>query len=389
MCSLLRSAERRRLPRQAGFTVIELMVGVALGLFASLAVTHVLVNSEGFKRTTTSGSDAQVNGALALGTVQRSVQSAGYGFAATPSIIGCPITTSYKGVAVPGFPANLVPVVITNGATDAPDTIRVLASGKTSFSVPLRVVPPGYDPANGLTNKRFPVSATAGFSGPRKDSGVVVAPGDLVIGARTAAVACEMFEVRQEPGATGFIDLLDATAGRGHWNPAAYPAAAYTDGALLLNMGQPVDITYSIQNNALAVQSLTFGGAPDFAPSYTAATEAYPDIVNLQALYGKDTNADGSVDTWDNATPTTNAGWLQVVAVRVAVVSRNAQYEKEDVTHADLQWDLGAASTVPGSTACGANKCLALKVSHLDDWKRYRYRVFETVVPLRNMLWNS
>jgi type IV pilus assembly protein PilW len=100
------------------------------------------------------------------------------------------------------------------------------------------------------------------------------------------------------------------------------------------------------------------------------------------------TNADGTVDTWDNTTPTTNADWLKVMAVRIAVVARSTQFEKSTVTFADPQWDLGANGTVTGSTACGANRCLPLKVSHLADWGRYRYRVFETIVPLRNMLWN-
>src|SRR5689334_15387844 len=78
--------------RIAGFTLIELMIGVLIGLLASLAVTQVMVNSEGQKRTTTSGSDAQVNGALALATLQRAIQSAGYGFAANPTSLGCALT---------------------------------------------------------------------------------------------------------------------------------------------------------------------------------------------------------------------------------------------------------------------------------------------------------
>ena len=41
------------------------------------------------------------------------------------------------------------------------------------------------------------------------------------------------------------------------------------------------------------------------------------------------------------------------------------------------------------TAACGTSKCLKLKIDTLPNWKRYRYRVFDTVIPLRNMLWNS
>src|SRR4051812_19374753 len=82
-------------PSQSGFTLIELMIGVLIGLFASLAVTQVLVTFEGQKRSTVSGSDAQVNGALALDAISRAVQWAGYGFGANPGALGCRINRNY------------------------------------------------------------------------------------------------------------------------------------------------------------------------------------------------------------------------------------------------------------------------------------------------------
>jgi type IV pilus assembly protein PilW len=32
---------------------------------------------------------------------------------------------------------------------------------------------------------------------------------------------------------------------------------------------------------------------------------------------------------------------------------------------------------------------VTLKVDGNADWKHYRYKVYETVVPLRNLLWQS
>jgi type IV pilus assembly protein PilW len=374
-----------RLRRQAGFTLIELMIGVLIGLLASLAVTHVLVNSEGQKRSTTSGSDAQVNGALALNTMQRTVQPAGYGFTAVPSLIGCTLTGTFSGNSVTStlasFPTVLAPVTIVDGAAGAPDSVRVLSSGTASFSIPIRMVAPGYV-AGGAT---FPVTSVRG-----------IAAGDLMVAANSAATpptsACEIFQVTANPGSVPTVARVDNA-----WNGTTTPPASYGDGAVLVNLGAPSDITYSIVNNALVMRSLKIGTDANSTPSYPAAVEVFPNIVQMQALYGKDTDANGTVDTWNNTTPTDNDGWKQVIAVRIAVVARSAQYERQDptngtyVTNANISWDVGNAGTVAGSAVCGtpASKCLTIKIDDLTDWQNYRYKLFETVIPLRNMLWNS
>jgi type IV pilus assembly protein PilW len=359
------------------------MIGVVIGLLASLAVTHVLVNSEGQKRTTTSGSDAQVNGALALSTLQRALQPAGYGFASVPAVIGCTVTATFNSnpvtATVPAFPPSLAPVTITDGASGAPDAIRVLASGKGSFAIPLRVVAVGYTDSAGY---KLPVGSVRG-----------IAAGDLIVASMTSTAApsvpCEMFQVSSNPAT-----VPEVTRSAGAWNGGAL-TNAYATGAVLINMGAPTDLTYSIVNNSLMVRALTIGSDANSTPSYTT-TELYPNIVQLQALYGRDTDGNGSVDTWDLTAPVDNAAWRQVIAVRVALVARSTQYEKENVTFPDtagtgydLNWDVGNAGTVSGSATCGASKCLSIKLNDLPDWQHYRYRLFETIVPLRNMLWNS
>jgi type IV pilus assembly protein PilW len=51
---------------------------------------------------------------------------------------------------------------------------------------------------------------------------------------------------------------------------------------------------------------------------------------------------------------------------------------------------VGSAVPTTGAVNCNnGSQCVTLKLSHLPDYQRYRYKVFETVVPLRNMLWNS
>ncbi len=215
-----------------------------------------------------------------------------------------------------------------------------------------------------------------------------VQKGDLLVAVPSTnavpGIPCEMFQATADPGAAAEVTRADNA-----WNMSNAPTGTFAEGGALINMGVPVDITYSISNNALVARSLNIASDTSSTPSYPAANELFPNIVQLQALYGKDTNADGSVDTWNTTLPATNADWMQVLAVRIVVVARSTQYEKEEVTTANLNWDVGSAGTVAGSAACGTSKCLTIKIDTLTDWKHYRYKMFETVVPLRNMLWNS
>lgn len=56
---------------QRGLSIVELMVGVLIGMLTVVAISQVLMNAEGQKRTATSGGDAQVNGTLALYALDR------------------------------------------------------------------------------------------------------------------------------------------------------------------------------------------------------------------------------------------------------------------------------------------------------------------------------
>ena len=361
-----------------GFTLVELMVGLAIGLIATLAMVSVMINSEEQKRSTTGGMDAQVNGALALSAMTREIEKAGYGFTSNRDIIGCALQNAYQGGSLVGMPARLVPVVITAGVSGAPDSIRSIASNKSSFSVPILLVSPAYAPGALL----FTAASVRGVKGPVLDaSGNVVATGDLMVAATDAATACQIFEVTADPSGAA-VDRADTA----NWNPAMYPSVGYGHGSVLVNLGNFRDVTYSVSNGDLMQGSfvLTTSGTA----SYQTFT-LYNNIVQLQAFYGKDTNNDGSVDSWDKTTPTTNAEWLQVIAVRVALLSRSTQREKVAVTFANPQWDVGTANPVAGAVVCGSSKCISLKIDNLTDWDHYRYKMFDTVVPLRNMLWKS
>jgi type IV pilus assembly protein PilW len=111
----------------------------------------------------------------------------------------------------------------------------------------------------------------------------------------------------------------------------------------------------------------------------SAATGIIDGIVQIQAQYGRDTNADGTVDTWTSTMPgvPTATDWANNLAIRVAVVARSALPEKPNPT-TQLCDTTAASPTWLGGT---------IDLTADANWQCYRYRVFQTIIPLRNLLW--
>lgn len=358
--------------KSRGVTLIELMIGMALGLLTVLVITHVSITSEGQRRTTTTGSDAQITGGLAMYAVQRDVQMAGYGVSSNLAALGCTMSASYSGTAVTGFPLVLAPVVIEDNG-NAGQKITVMFSRKPGFSVPMPVTED--HPAN---VGYFVVKSAFGTS-----------VGDMFVAVPSvvgAGSGCALLQATSSGGgvATTLSNTIIPHETTNAWNPNAL-ANAFPAGSYLLNLGPMAYRTYSV-NAALTLQTNDLGATTGVG----LAEELFPHVVKMQAMYGKDTDANGVVDTYDNTTPTTAAGWAQVLAVRVAIVARSAQYEREVVTSAAPLWNLGTGHTIAGTADCFTDsKCLSLGLGHLTDWDHYRYKVYDTVIPLRNVLWNS
>lgn len=380
----MRAMNANSLRAQRGFSLIELMVGVVIGLLTVLVITQVMTLVEGKRRTVSMGSDAQVNAALALFTMQRDLQQSGYGAIASPDALGCTVKYQFGGSGTAGS-FTLAPAVITAGASaTAPDSISLVQANITGFSAPILLTG-----AHTSTDNHFTVSSSLG-----------AAAGNLMIAAPAtwdAANWCTLFSVTNDTSAAATtlsnmnVPHVAGTSGTAQWNQnGLLPSAGYASGSYLLNMGAMVQRTYSV--SATGNLQVTEVSAADGS---STTQDLYPQIVNLKVLYGKDSDGDKVIDTYEAASPVTAADWKKVLSVRIALVARSNQYEKELVTTAAPQWDLGGAKTVSGVTVTGAatcngsDQCLTLGVSQVTDWQHYRYKVYDTIVPLRNMLWNN
>ncbi len=367
--------------RHHGFSLVEIMVGMAIGLLGVLIIMQVSVVFEGQKRTTTTGSDAQTNAVTALYTVDRDVRRAGYGLS-LPGALGCTIRQYYDGAEIENL--SLAPVVITSGADGGPDSIRILASSKGNWSIPSRITvdhPP--QAANIFLNTNLGIKE-----------------GDLLIAYEPGKTCTLMQTTKALPGTPdSTVQIHHQSTSK--WNPpngSIFPTEGYSVGAMVLNMGALINHTYSLDASSnLMLTELDSTSNTDTERAVAA------DIVSLQAEYGFDTRAglqdDPRVDTWSatmidaDASGTVNdAGDIaRVIAVRIAVVARSPLMEKPN---ADGVCDITIAVAAGGRSAntptwAGG----AIDVSKNTDgtananWQCYRYKTFENVIPLRNLLW--
>lgn len=341
----------------AGFTLVELMVGITIGLIGMLIITQVLVVSNAQKNTTVSGADAQTTGTLGMYTIERDARMAGYGLN-YPELLGCTLHAYDEGVSPvrDDFTFTLAPVVITAGVGNAPDTISISYSGSDS-----RMVPAKLTQANSGNNANYKVDNRFGFH-----------EGDLIILAESGVADCTLGQVTGVPGGGQSDNIIhnsgNYTTPQGDTVPARYNKPSglgypYTTSGKIFNLGQtPVNNTYSIQNNELMLLS-NLG-----SPTPMSIGE---NIVQLKARYGKDTDNDGQVDTYDSVTPANATQWAQVLTLRFALLARSKQPEQTAVSPASLPplWTGGPVITLT------------------DAERRYRYKTFQTVVPLRNMIW--
>jgi type IV pilus assembly protein PilW len=368
--------------RSRGMSLVELMVGMAVGLIGITIITHLYLTNEKYKRSTTGSGTAQVNGAIALYSLERDIRMAGFGLNHSGAL-GCscdkvanPSCSSvqyfYNGVysSPPGPsggalpPLEFAPVVITETA-NLPDIITLLYGND-----PERMLPGKLTESMPQPSSEFKVDGTAGYT-----------INDMVL--VTNGASCMLTQVTQVQDAASH---LQHNPGTSLWNPAGGGSSlpAFPAGANLFNLGNPIWRTYSI-DSAATKSKLQFMEVLTSGVIGAGATPIIDDIVDLQAQYGKDTDDNGIVETWNNVTPTSGAQWQQVLAVRVAVLARSGNYERpanagdpcEATTAANRpKWgDAGALQDFPVLMVAGVLPTC------------YKYRVFETIIPLRNMIW--
>jgi type IV pilus assembly protein PilW len=347
---------------QVGLSLVEVMVGMAIGLLVALIIMQVMSVFEGQKRATTGTADAQTNGSIGLYNIGREMQFAGFPLMPT-GIAGAadsPLECATVNFGATGI-TSISPVSITDGTSD---TVIIRYGDSQSGGVP--------SPIGAVAGKQATVTNNFGCQN-----------GDLALINQGGSCKFRMLALATD-APQGVV--VTATSNLVNLKSTEADFVAADNGANLSCLGNWNTVTYAVVSG-----NLERNGVP-----------VVTGVVNLQAQYGISATANSNqVTSWVEpsgatwAAPTV-ANRNLIKAVRIAVIARNSKIEPSAVTTACTQ----AVAPIPTTGLCAwqnvavggaiATASPAPAVSLIADanWARYRYRVFETIIPLRNMVWS-
>jgi len=418
---------------QTGFSLVELMVGLTIGFIVMVVIVQTVSVFEGHKRTTTAAADAQENGLLAMMSLEEAIRKAGSGFN-DPKIFSCQNYFSYyQDVSGTGVPVSVgsfnapVPVLIED-QVDKDAVAGVVSDGikvdrihvrnglhftgivSTRLATDMTIIPTPESLA-------LEVDRIYDFNG--EPASADDPPADLILVVDSPdPVNCSLMRVTSKSGKV--LTVANGPAGRlkeynathtymtaNNW-PGFGTGHKYLEGSNIFRVGDIgaggiMNTTYSVNaNNSLqsvASVAITASGT-DILSS---------EIVDLQAQYGVSTSRDiKTVSSWVNATgatwgiaaltattpasavDTAIANRQRIKAVRIAVVARSSKRDGALVTSACTEnhaVNYGPCSWTDDTSANPA-PAIDLRTAVGDtEWQHYRYKVYQTVIPMRNVLW--
>jgi type IV pilus assembly protein PilW len=421
---------------QAGFGLIEVLIGMAIGLIAMVAIMQTMVVAESQRRSVTSGADSNTGSVIGSYLIEHDLRMAGYGLTSvSPSgalqVCGFGTVTLFNSARS----ANPVPTYDgTNPAANAayvPFTpVSINPSGIPAGDAGTDTLMVNYGGSDGNVSDRATITNPNGDAASLTvTSRIQFHKGDLVlVAAPTGGGTCEVAEITELPGSgqcsaiAGSTNLIgraavnfrsfwansaagcQTIASRFNGNPSTGLGAGTYDGGRVYNLGPPDKIAsrvYAVRNQVLTMCDMVTHDCTAVASVNDAAfwKPIAPGVVMMVAELGKITGYAGNsapVWTWDKVHPTTLAGWISsaarpdgqlaalgVAAVRLVLVARTDQFEKDEVSF--------GAATVPDAAGVvtwardsgGGTRTLSL--TGLANWKHYRYKVVEAKVPLRNV----
>lgn len=367
-------------PRQRGVTLVELMIGMTVGLVASLAIIQVYSQSEVHRRSTSGTADAQQAGTLASWRLMRDLRMAGSGLQHGPTLWGCglemwrsgaallPRATAWPAPFAGVFPTalTLAPIAVSQGTGTNPDSILVMAGRTGAGPAPL--------PASVVSDSELNTTTSVAF-----------APNDLVLMADMASLGpCQVGQVAATYAATAGIAapkiVPTGAPGTAYNGPTGFASMPPMRDYALFNLGSaPSMVMYGITNNSLVQYDLM---QPN---GLNASTVQAENVVNLQVLYGVDDGVGGTandnvIDRW--VAPGTGdytvaamlaggQGALRVKAIRIALVMR-ASEPSQTAGPAEVVVFPDMATT------------LQVRIPIAASDRMFTRQVYDLVVPLRN-----
>ncbi len=328
-----RGGGRHGATRHGGFSLVEMMIAIVLGLLVSIALVSMFVGVRSASRMTSGVGALSDSGRFALDSIEQSVRGAGnfacnstapVAVAGTPvarqlSLLisgSSPLITDY-GEPLSGYEANGTSPgdAITISATPAADadadgwtTTPALGSKLDAVLVNPPVPQGAAAPVGSLvggsdilvihetqpaTGPAYATQDTAGASAFTVNSSSVFSPAGGQLGVISNCVQMEVFQVQTfTPGdGSGTIGL---TGGMGYPGNSAGTLPTDPDFTIGAEVEPADSIVYYVGVGADGDGALfkyeTNGGVFGVADGYSVNQELVPDVENMQILYGLETS---------------------------------------------------------------------------------------------------
>ena len=288
--------------RQRGFTLVELMVAMAIGLVMTAVIITVFSQASRTGTVTQAGNEIQEQARVALEMLQRDMRQAGYigcnsnrlaNSGALVNVINIPTSYSdnldqflmgYEGTGASFTPA--APAAVT-GASPAASPISDAITVRVTVGEPVSL-----SGTMGNGTSPIPVFSTAGF----------------VVGTRAVVGDCGQSSAFVVTGLTGGLQHDGAA------NAIADFGRAYGPDAMVVPF---TAISYYVAPSGFSGEQSLWRRVGTAAIS----EEIAEGVEDFQVTYGQDTDADNFADIFTQADAV--ADWNQVVSLRASLLLRS------------------------------------------------------------------
>lgn len=280
---------------QQGFSLVELMIAMTIGFLVVAAVGYVYLGSRQTFRMSDSMSRMQENARLAIETLARDVRMAGY--------VGCGNLQTATITTIANPPVSSI---------SAANAITGLDSGvSTANFLGTTITRPGGDTLSimgafgggvGLVGNLSPSNANVQINGN---------PFNFAVGDVLVVSDCKNADVFSPTSVSG-----GGTVTMAHANSTntGNRVGDYGSDGIVLKMEQ---YTYFIGINPDLKRALYRTNVVTGVPGGTV--ELVENVWDMQIAYGMDTNADGEVDSYGDATAV-GTNWQQVLSARISLL---------------------------------------------------------------------
>jgi len=389
--------------RNRGFSLVEMMVAIVIGLILLAGVSSVMVSTKRSYNTQDSLGRMQENARIAMVIMERDLRNAGY--------MGC-----------------------NNNSTNVTNVLDPTGTGYSDFNYGISTLFEGSEGGGNFYPSGTTVASVLGTVTPRAGTDMfvirgaspddsfqikqkavneagslhIVAGSDIQAGEILMLSDCSSTDIFQvtSKNTSSSLDNLVHNSGTTGIEPGNDPKSAISG-----SNGAKLSKIYDTDAQLMRFQSTVYyiangaSGEPALWRRRITTTGGFTDeelvegIENLQVLYGEDTNNDDIPDAWrkaydptDTTKPDRVQNWSHVVAVRFGIISRalaNLNSDRrtanraEDTKSLDIDGDGTPDFTGTETTSTTSDTGVTTKD------RLYDRRMFRTTVLLRNFAYKE